>query len=108
MKQSQKAWLPKLNLLVNFYDFIARMSEENNENCIAHCREMSSPNNHFSKYCQPNKNILLLIGPEGDFSEQEISIALDKGFKPVSLGTSRLRTETAGVVATTIFNHTSQ
>jgi len=53
---------------------------------------------------EKGKDSLLLIGPEGDFTPEEIALALDKGFKPVSLGETRLRTETAGVVGVTMMN----
>ena len=92
-KQSLKATLPKLNQAVSFDDFIKK---ELNSSCfIAHCEEQKK----ISLQTTISANSTLLIGPEGDFSAKEIHLALDRNFKPVSLGNSRLRTETAGIVA---------
>jgi 16S rRNA (uracil1498-N3)-methyltransferase len=96
MKQSLKFVLPKLNKPLNFTDFLNQ--DFNSELFIAHCEELDKKS--FSKTIKPNTNILILIGPEGDFSPQEIEKALAKKFIPVALGKSRLRTETAGIVAT--------
>ncbi|RXG28294.1 16S rRNA (uracil(1498)-N(3))-methyltransferase [Leeuwenhoekiella marinoflava] len=98
MKQSLKAFIPKLNPAVSFSEFIAKQSEFNGDRFIAHCEET----NRFSlkQKLQPKQDILILIGPEGDFSTSEIEKAIQAGFAPVMLGESRLRTETAAVVAT--------
>jgi 16S rRNA (uracil1498-N3)-methyltransferase len=65
---------------------------------IAHCN--TSPMRHgISEVCPKNMNSLILIGPEGDFSSDEIEMAVNKNFIPVHLGPSRLRTETAGIAA---------
>ena len=102
MKQSLKYNLPKLNELVSFKDFI--LNSQSEFKFIAHCEdnekkllkqeleEIASKNN--------SPNITILIGPEGDFSVNEIEVALQQNFSPISLGESRLRTETAGIVAT--------
>lgn len=68
---------------------------------IAHCEEQNEKN-HLKNSYKKNENALLLIGPEGDFSPKEISLALNKNYQPVSLGNSILRVETAGVVACTV------
>lgn len=95
MKQSNQFYLPKLNESISFADFI----KENKEGdlFIAHCEETNkkSLKNELTK----NKKITILIGPEGDFSLNEIKLALENSYIPVSLGNSRLRTETAGIVA---------
>ena len=96
MKQSLKFELPKLNKPIKFNDFINQEFKGNL--FIAHCEELDKKS--LAKEVKPNTNILILIGPEGDFSATEIEKALAKKFIPVTLGESRLRTETAGVVAT--------
>lgn len=100
MKQSLKAYLPRLDALTRFNDLIAQPFE--GQKFIAHCDEQHR--DQLKKMIQPNQNYLILIGPEGDFSSEEIKMAIDAGFLPVSLGESRLRTETAGVVACHTFN----
>lgn len=100
MKQSLKAKLPQLDPLTKFNDFIAQPFEA--QKFIAHCDEQHR--DLLKKIIEPNQNYLILIGPEGDFSSEEIEKALQAGFHPVSLGDSRLRTETAGVVACHTFN----
>lgn len=100
MKQSLKAYLPQLDPLTRFTDFIVRPFK--GQKFIAHCSEQHR--DLLKKMIIPNKNYLILIGPEGDFSSQEINMAIEAGFHPVSLGNSRLRTETAGVVASHTFN----
>jgi len=65
--------------------------------CIAHCQEGEKP--LLKQIYHAGKNALILIGPEGDFSLEEISLAIQQGFQPVTLGKSRLRTETAALVA---------
>ncbi|WP_117879301.1 16S rRNA (uracil(1498)-N(3))-methyltransferase [Aureibaculum luteum] len=96
MKQSLKYQLPKLNKLTSFSEFI----EENNSYnlFIAHCEETDKK--HLKDVLTPQHNATILIGPEGDFSISEIELALHNKYQPVSLGESRLRTETAGIVAT--------
>jgi 16S rRNA (uracil1498-N3)-methyltransferase len=96
IKQSIKAYLPKLNEPVKFKQFV------DNENLlkakfIAHC--YSSPKEPLKELLKGKMDALILIGPEGDFSLKEVSMAEAKGFKSVSLSESRLRTETAALVA---------
>ncbi len=95
MKQSGQTFLPELSLPISFKEFVTRQFE--GEKMIAHCfkNEKIELKNSISR----GKNIVILIGPEGDFDEDEINSAVKHGFKPVSLGESRLRTETAGIVA---------
>jgi 16S rRNA (uracil1498-N3)-methyltransferase len=99
VKQSKKAWLPELSPLIGFKEFIKQAGMEE-QKYIAHCREGERP--ELIKILNHNSSLLILIGPEGDFSEEEIMIANTQGFSSVSLGKSRLRTETAGIVASQI------
>jgi 16S rRNA (uracil1498-N3)-methyltransferase len=103
-KQSHHFLFPKLNPLVKFEDFIKTAFNENR--FIAHCE--SSDKNDFGKSITNKRDALLLIGPEGDFSEHEIQLAISNNYVPVSLGESRLRTETAGVYACAVFNALAQ
>ncbi|MFA9391975.1 MAG: 16S rRNA (uracil(1498)-N(3))-methyltransferase [Prolixibacteraceae bacterium] len=98
MKQSLKAFLPQLNNLTNFDAFV-KQAEDSNK-FIAHCED--GEKKHLFHLAKPSGNVLVLIGPEGDFSPAEIQLAKDNGFQEISLGESRLRTETAGIVATQI------
>lgn len=100
MKQSLKATLPIVTELTNFKEVINSSFE--GKKYIAHCYK--NEQKHFKDVYQKGDNILLLIGPEGDFSEDEVSLAITKGFEPITFGESRLRTETAGIVACTTFN----
>lgn len=96
MKQSQKAYLPILNELTPFNDFVKQPFTC--EKYIAHCYENIKRDNLVKIYPK-NSDVLILIGPEGDFSEQEVNRALKNNFKSISLSNSRLRTETAALVA---------
>jgi 16S rRNA (uracil1498-N3)-methyltransferase len=95
MKQSIQLYLPTLNEPVTFKEFI----KSNNDDVllIAHCEETDKKS--LKDVLKPNENITMLIGPEGDFSNKEIALALENKYLPVSLGKTRLRTETAAVVA---------
>lgn len=95
MKQSLKFNLPTLNEPIKFKDFMTNRDWD--LGLIAHCHEGAKKN--FSSFFPFNKRILILIGPEGDFSMNEIKIASELGIHPITLGKSRLRTETAGIVA---------
>lgn len=99
LKQSQRAYLPILNPLTRFDDFLKKQHSKNTEQYIAHCCENHSHKNNLKNVYKPNLNALILIGPEGDFSAAEIERAKLKGFAEISLGNTRLRTETAGIVA---------
>lgn len=95
MKQSNELYLPKLNEAISFKEFIKRKNE--GAQLIAHCEETDKKT--LKSVLKTNENVTLLIGPEGDFSEKEIALALDNNYNPVSLGNTRLRTETAAIVA---------
>ncbi len=104
MKQSLKFYLPKLNPLTKFSDFTKQELE--GSLCIAHCEK--SDKQSLKSIVQPNQKTTILIGPEGDFSISEIEIAIQQKFNPITLGESRLRTETAGMVATQIISFINQ
>ncbi|MCK5638243.1 MAG: RNA methyltransferase, partial [Flavobacteriaceae bacterium] len=93
-KQSLKYTFPKLNDPVKLFDFMSNVDAE--IKLIAHCED--SEKNILKNIISAKKDILVLIGPEGDFSTKEISKALQHKYIPLSLGKSRLRTETAGIV----------
>lgn len=95
LKQSNQFHLPKLNSLTYFSDFVSSYSADNK--FIAHCREGNKSN--LSSYNSLSKDVLILIGPEGDFSREEVELAMENDFLPIALGSQRLRTETAGIVA---------
>lgn len=97
MKQSLHTYLPKLNEAISFKDFMELPQE--GDLFIAHCEEDHKRELFHS--LRPKQQTLILIGPEGDFSNLEINSALGKGFKAVALGETRLRTETAAIVACT-------
>ena len=95
MKQSQKATLPQLEGMTDFKSFVSQPFD--GRKFIAHCE--NGDKTLLKQTYRPGENVLVLIGPEGDFSPEEIELALKKGFEPISLGESRLRTETAALVA---------
>lgn len=95
MKQSLKAYLPKLNPLTPLSELLKANFE--GKKFVAHCYEQDK--RQLKNEVAGSLSNLVLIGPEGDFSESEVSEAMAKGFIPVSLGESRLRTETAALVA---------
>jgi 16S rRNA (uracil1498-N3)-methyltransferase len=95
VKQSQQAFIPKMNSLVDFKEFIKTNSSD--VKLIAHCEKESKQ--HIKQFITVNKSFTVLIGPEGDFTKDEIAHALAASYLPVALGESRLRTETAGIFA---------
>lgn len=97
MKQSLKAYLPVLHDAISFKDFLSLENNFNEIKCIAHCEETDKKS--LKSILLPKKTVTILIGPEGDFSSEEIKLAREAGYIPVSLGETRLRTETAAVVA---------
>lgn len=101
MKQSLKFTLPKINEPIKFNDFINQKNE--GTLCIAHCEDDTNKN-LLKSVVKSSEKTTILIGPEGDFSSDEITKALAKKFIPISLGESRLRTETAGLVAVNIIS----
>ena len=104
MKQSHKAWLPRLDAPRSFRDFVASATET--RRFIAHCYDPADVGEggetkpFLLTALDEGGDSLICVGPEGDFSLDEVRWAVRHGFVPVSLGQSRLRTETAGVVAT--------
>ncbi|MDX1627879.1 MAG: 16S rRNA (uracil(1498)-N(3))-methyltransferase, partial [Fulvivirga sp.] len=100
MKQSRKAWLPQINELEDFTALIDHPEEQ--EKFIAHV-DFENPD-HLNHLASSSSSYFVLIGPEGDFTPHEVEHALKHDFKKVSLGDSRLRTETAGIVACHLLN----
>lgn len=102
VKQSRKAWKPLLNDLQPFEDFVNRPRK--GAKYIAHCYAEIDKKDLYGELLQLNgeEEVTILIGPEGDFSIDEVRLAMSKGYVPVSLGQSRLRTETAALAATMI------
>jgi 16S rRNA (uracil1498-N3)-methyltransferase len=99
MKQSMKAYEPVLNEPLSFSHLIKSANSFKGQKFIAHCnRETQEPGLLKNLYSKPS-DVIILIGPEGDFSGEEINLAIQNGFIPISLGKSRLRTETAALVA---------
>ncbi|MBS1487435.1 MAG: 16S rRNA (uracil(1498)-N(3))-methyltransferase [Bacteroidetes bacterium] len=99
MKQSHQAWLPKISGIKKFSEIICESADQK---FIA----FVEPQNplHLKQLTEPNKNYMVLIGPEGDFSDEELKMAQSRGFQKVSLGENRLRTETAGLMVCSILN----
>ncbi len=104
MKQSLKATLPVLNGMVPFMRFITR--DFGGQKFIAHCYPGEKP--LLKDVLRAGEDALVLIGPEGDFSREEVDAATAAGFRAVSLGRSRLRTETAALVAAHLLNLSNQ
>ena len=100
IKQSLKTYHPVLNEMIHYNEFFE--SGIHGAKFIACCDQGHSK--HLKNQYTPGENATIIIGPEGDFSQQELDKAKNSGFNPVSLGNSRLRTETAGVVVTNIVN----
>jgi 16S rRNA (uracil1498-N3)-methyltransferase len=101
MKQSMNAYLPQLSDMTDFKKYIAGSKTFAGQKFIAHCYDAVTNTNkpHLKHVYSPKANVLILIGPEGDFSIDEVKYALENGFQEISLGTSRLRTETAALAA---------
>lgn len=99
VKQSHKAWKPVLNDMETFKTFISKPRQ--GRKYIANCYEEVPRVNLFDELCKPTeeKDVTVLIGPEGDFSIDEVKQAVANGYQSVDLGKSRLRTETAGLSA---------
>lgn len=111
MKQSLKAYLPLINELIDFKKIIASSKNFKGEKFIAHCHSplflklaKTSVRLHLKSIYSKGKDVLVLIGPEGDFSLEEVKLAKDNDFIEISLGKSRLRTETAALYAVTTIN----
>lgn len=104
VKQSLKAYHPILNEQTKFSDLVTAPFD--GEKYIAHCNK--GEKTHLKNLYKANQNALLLIGPEGDFSIEEVNLAKENGFQEITLGESRLRTETAGIVACNIISLENQ
>ena len=108
MKQSLNLQLPKLNEMVAFSSFVKTVKEWDGQMMIAHCDAKPKP--WFLDLLQPNHSALVCIGPEGDFTAAEVEMAISAGCREISLGNSRLRTETAGIAVSCMtysLNHNS-
>ncbi|MBR6938859.1 MAG: 16S rRNA (uracil(1498)-N(3))-methyltransferase [Prevotella sp.] len=99
MKQSRKPWIPQVHEMIAFTDFVK--ANHTGKKYIAHCYEEIVRNDLFDELLSMNtpNDITVMIGPEGDFSIDEVEFAMSHGFESISLGNSRLRTETAGLSA---------
>lgn len=99
MKQSRKAWKPTVNEMLAFKDFIGQ--ERSGRKFIAHCYEEIEKKDLFDELdgLKADEEVTVLIGPEGDFSIDEVRLAMANGYESISLGQSRLRTETAALAA---------
>ena len=100
MLQSKQSWLPEIIEPISFAEVLKMSSYENK--FIAHC--LPEEKSTLSKDTGKDRSSIILIGPEGDFSPEEINDALELGYKPITLGDTRLRTETAGVVAAALLS----
>lgn len=94
VKQSIKAYHPKLNDVISYEAFMKIPFE--GDKLIAHCND-DKGKKYISELITPHQKYLILIGPEGDFTTDEVNLALNKGFKTLTLGENRLRTETAAL-----------
>ncbi len=99
-KQSIKLTIPRLNPMVKLEEFVSHQQNKNNK-FIAYCDEKAV---HLKDDYAGSNDAVIMIGPEGDFTKEEVLLAEQYGFKTVSLGKSRLRLETAGIFAASIFN----
>lgn len=104
LKQSQQAWLPMVAPMIPFEKFIGKQTEM--QKFIA-CVDEKNPN-HLAQLATPKSDYLVLIGPEGDFTKEELAMAISFGFQKVNLGPTRLRTETAGLFSVTALNILNQ
>ncbi len=97
MKQSLKAVLPAVRPMVSIKDFLAEMSAKKCEKFVGYCDD-ATERRLLARAYTPGADVCLLIGPEGDFSPEEIGACVAAGFVPVTMGDNRLRTETAALV----------
>ncbi|MBQ6068138.1 MAG: 16S rRNA (uracil(1498)-N(3))-methyltransferase [Bacteroidales bacterium] len=106
MKQSLKATRPIIDQPMKLLDFLKTLNPQssilNPQRFVCYCS--GHERNTLRQLYTPGTDALVLIGPEGDFSDREIATAIQSGFQPVTLGNSRLRTETAALYATTVLN----
>lgn len=112
IKQSLKAYLPKINEVLDFKKFLASTAQFKGQKFIAHCYSPLSASGgeslgvrlHLKDLYKKGEPVLVLIGPEGDFTVEEVKMALGNGFQAISLGSCRLRTETAALYVCTAVN----
>ena len=104
IKQSLKTYLPVINEMMDFKKFIVSTTNFSGQKFIAHCYSEDVDKHHLKTIYRKGSDAMILIGPEGDFSVDEVKLAIDNGFKEISLGTSRLRTETAALYACATIN----
>lgn len=102
IKQSKQYWLPKLNNITSFKQFVSNQKTTDLNCLIAWCNEQTKT---INESIDLKKSTLILIGPEGDFTELETKMAIENNFKTISLGQNILRTETAAVYASAIINN---
>lgn len=100
MKQSMKLWHPTLNEIKPLKDFLGQ--DADGQKFIGYCDKFELDS--FENSYQKGQNLTFLVGPEGDFSKEEFEMAKNTGFTPVSLGSHRYRTETAGIIACCLFD----
>lgn len=106
MKQSLSTRLPLLEEIIGFDEFV-KGSDPGSSKFFGYCSE-SFPRREFVKECKPGGRVVVMIGPEGDFTPEEVETAVSCGFIPVTFGEKRLRTETAGVFAVSAVNIINQ
>ena len=102
MKQSRKPWLPKVNAMQSFRDFI--MSHNEGSRFICHCYPEIERVDFYNVISRTDETITILVGPEGDFSVDEVRLAMEQGYRSATLGSARLRTETAGLASVMMAN----
>lgn len=107
MKQSLKAEKTSIHQLTKFEKLISEFKDFEGQKFIAHCYD-EIEKNRLKEIIQPKGNYLFLIGPEGDFSQQEVKLAIENNFTPISLGSQRMRTETAALNCVMISNWLNQ
>ena len=100
IKQSKRLFIPKLNPIIPIKEFL-ELGNEDNDIYIAHCHDLEKK--LVNQLGSINSKVKIMIGPEGDFSIDEINFSINKGAIPISLGLNRLRTETAGILAVNNF-----
>ena len=100
MKQSLSAKLPELEGVISLEEFVKRNDKEA-QKFFGYCSPVIE-RKEFVRECQPGGKVIVMIGPEGDFTEEEVTLSIENGFMPVTFGEKRLRTETAGVYGMTL------
>ena len=106
MKQSLSTYMAELNDITDFKDFV-KDSGLTPQKFFGYCSD-SFPRKELIRECAPGGEVVIMIGPEGDFTPEEVELAVENGFIPVTFGNKRLRTETAGVFAVSAVNVINQ